>query len=589
MKRLNVNKLLEVRKSYFFQITFIIIIILALVISSLAFSADRVTVSRAEELAKEQFDYAIDDSIENIESRLGKLYEDLVYLGAYVDNEPWIEERIRTGYLNQRTSFTSIFYYDVKADTFKWYSERQVPDRTLKRDPRFTDVLTTSGKELFMSDPILISGDVGTFLYVPVVENNRPVGIFGGSISVLNSDLYRRSLESATDDMILYLLDERGDVLSTSFNLVTDAERRISSSIVDEVRPLTSRTILSTSDDVIMYEPDARVNGWSMLAKHSNESVYETVYDTRWQYLMITLVTFFLSILVGLLLSRTLTSPLVELVSHIKRKQSLGAISLERTGSKEVEALLATYNDYAQRMEKSRREQLSQQQLLLQQEKLASLGQLAAGIAHEIRNPLTPVQITLQMVKEGQSNKEMLDVALKELDRANHLISTMLTLAKPDHSGRDESWIDMTAFADRLEFLLDAECYKRLTKWELIVPKEMPTFYCSQDMLVQIIYNLFKNAVEAVDEKGADGKVSVTVHYTEREYRFLIEDNGVGMTEAQVNAVGSAFYTTKEKGNGLGIYMIREYLKGVNGSMEIDSVEGEGTVMMIRIPRRQPS
>ena len=99
----------ELRKSYFFQITFIIIIILALVISSLAFSADRVTVSRAEELAKEQFDYAIDDSIENVESRLGKLYEDLVYLGAYVGHEPWLEERIRTGYLTQRTSFTSIF------------------------------------------------------------------------------------------------------------------------------------------------------------------------------------------------------------------------------------------------------------------------------------------------------------------------------------------------------------------------------------------------------------------------------------------------------------------------------------------------
>ena len=583
------KKFLELKKSYFFQITFIIIIILALVISSLAFSADRVTVSRAEELAKEQFDYAIDDSIENLESRLGKLYEDLVYLGAYVGNEPWIEERIRTGYLNQRTSFTSIFYYDVKGDTFKWYSERQVSPSTIKRDPKFTDVLTASGKELFMSDPIMISGDVGTFLYVPVMEENRPVGIFGGSISVLNSDLYRRSLESANDDMILYLLDERGEVLATSFNLVTDAERRVSRQMIDEVLRLNNRTILSTEEDAIMYEPDARVNGWSMLAKHNNESVYETVYDTRWQYLMIALVTFFLSILVGLLLSRTLTSPLVELVNHIKRQQSLGTISLERTGSKEVETLLDTYNDYAQRMETSRREQLSQQQLLLQQEKLASLGQLAAGIAHEIRNPLTPVQITLQMAKEGHSSKEMLDVALKELDRANHLISTMLTLAKPDHTGRDEEWIDMKEFSKRLEFLLDAECYKRLTKWELLVPNEMPAFYCSHDMLVQIIYNLFKNAVEAVEAKGADGVVSVTVLFTEQEYRFLIEDNGIGMTEAQVNAVGSAFYTTKENGNGLGLYMIREYLKGVQGSMEIESVEGEGTVMMIKIPRRHPS
>jgi len=580
------KSLLEVRKSYFFQITFIIFIILGLVISSLAFSADRVTVSRAEELAKDQFDYAIDGSIENMETRLGKLYEDLVYLGAYLGNEPWIEERIRTGYLNQRTGFTSIFYYDLREDAFTWYSQRQVPAMTLKSDPKFTNVITSGGNEIYMSDPISISGDVGTYLYVPVLEDNRPVGLFGGSISVLNSDLYRRVLESANDNMILYLLNERGEVLSTSFNLVTDAERRLSRSVIESAKDKNVRSIMSTDTDVYMYEPDARVNGWSVLAKHSTDSVYEAVYATRWQYLLITLVTFFLSILVGLLLSKTLTSPLTELVQNIKRQQSLEPIQLERTGSKEVQTLLDTYNDYSRRMETSRREQLSQQQLLLQQEKLASLGQLAAGIAHEIRNPLTPVQITLQMVKEGHSSQEMLDLALSELNRANHLITTMLTLAKPDQSKRDEEWIDMAEFAARLEFLLDAECYKRVTKWELIVPNEMPPFYCSNDMLVQIIYNLFKNAVEAVDSKGADGSVTVTILFTERDYRFLIEDNGVGMTKAQVQAVGSAFYTTKDNGNGLGLYMIREYLKAVNGRMEIESVEGEGTAMMIKIPRR---
>lgn len=584
MERL--RTLLEVRKSYFFQITFIIFIILGLVISSLAFSADRVTVSRAEELAKEQFDYAIDRSIENLETRLGKLYEDLVYLGAYVGNETYIEERIRTGYLNQRTSFTSIFYYDLEGDAFTWYSQRQVPALTLKSDPKFKEVLTGGRNDLFMSDPISISGDVGTYLYVPVLEDNRMIGMFGGSISVLNSDLYRRMLESANDDMILYLLNERGEVLSTSFNLVTDAERRLSRSIIEATDAYDVRSVFSTKDDVFMFEPDARVNGWSVLAKHSTDSVYEAVYATRWQYLMITLVTFFLSIMVGLLLSKTLTSPLLELVQNIKKQQSLEPIQLERTGSKEVETLLDTYNDYSRRMETARREQLSQQQLLLQQEKLASLGQLAAGIAHEIRNPLTPVQITLQMVKEGHSSSDMLDLALSELDRANHLITTMLTLAKPDQAKLQEEWLDMTEFAKRLEFLLDAECYKRVTNWELNVPNDMPPFYCSNDMLVQIIYNLFKNAVEAVDTKGADGVVTVTFQFTERDYRFLIEDNGIGMTESQVKSVGSAFYTTKENGNGLGLYMIREYLKAVNGHMEIESVEGEGTAMMIKIPRR---
>lgn len=584
MERL--RTLLEVRKSYFFQITFIIFIILGLVISSLAFSADRVTVSRAEELAKEQFDYAIDGSIENLETRLGKLYEDLVYLGAYVGNETYIEERIRTGYLNQRTSFTSIFYYDLEGDAFTWYSQRQVPALTLKSDPKFKEVLTGGRNDLFMSDPISISGDVGTYLYVPVLEDNRMIGMFGGSISVLNSDLYRRMLESANDDMILYLLNERGEVLSTSFNLVTDAERRLSRSIIEATDAYDVRSVFSTKDDVLMFEPDARVNGWSVLAKHSTDSVYEAVYATRWQYLMITLVTFFLSIMVGLLLSKTLTSPLLELVQNIKKQQSLEPIQLERTGSKEVETLLDTYNDYSRRMETARREQLSQQQLLLQQEKLASLGQLAAGIAHEIRNPLTPVQITLQMVKEGHSSSDMLDLALSELDRANHLITTMLTLAKPDQAKLQEEWLDMTEFAKRLEFLLVAECYKRVTNWELNVPNDMPPFYCSNDMLVQIIYNLFKNAVEAVDTKGADGVVTVTIQFTERDYRFLIEDNGIGMTESQVKSVGSAFYTTKENGNGLGLYMIREYLKAVNGHMEIESVEGEGTAMMIKIPRR---
>ncbi|MBR3215528.1 MAG: ATP-binding protein, partial [Exiguobacterium sp.] len=158
-----------------------------------------------------------------------------------------------------------------------------------------------------------------------------------------------------------------------------------------------------------------------------------------------------------------------------------------------------------------------------------------------------------------------------------------------DQAGKNEDWINMLDFAKRLEFLMDAECYKRPTKWELLVPNDMPPFYASFDMLVQIIYNLFKNAVDAVESKGAEGSVVVTVLFTEQEYRFLIEDNGIGMSEEQLKTVGSAFNTTKESGNGLGIYMIQEYLKSVNGAMEIDSVMNKGTAILIKIPRRQPS
>lgn len=225
-------------------------------------------------------------------------------------------------------------------------------------------------------------------------------------------------------------------MLATSSNLVPDEERLLSKSVIERAfQSVEPSEIFSTNQDMYYFAKDLKVTDWKILVRTPRSVFYEPVYTTRQQYLIIAALTLVLSLIVGYLMSKQLTAPMLELVKKIEKSTSPKPIVLERAGSNEVKTLVAAYNEYAQRMENARLEQLSQQQTMLHQEKLASLGQLAAGIAHEIRNPLTPVKMTLQLLAaEKDRDPEMLILALSELDRANGMIQTMLDLSKGENN-----------------------------------------------------------------------------------------------------------------------------------------------------------
>ncbi|ASI34799.1 MULTISPECIES: HAMP domain-containing sensor histidine kinase [unclassified Exiguobacterium] len=584
----------KMMRSYFFQITAVLFILICLVIAALAFTADRVTISRVEQQTEKQSENSVEVSSNALRDSIGNLHEEIMGLQLNVDNMNELERVVReTNLLDIDTGFKSFFYYDLKTKKFTWFSseDRRIRNSKILEDDDFLQALTST--DFHMSKRYPLQSDYLTYMYVPVRNGSERVGIFGGGLSLMNSLVFRNSLESFDDETMAYLFNSKGEPLATSRNLVTDKERVLTQSVVDRAfQTVEPYDIFSTNKDMYYFARDLKVTDWKILVRTPRSVFYEPVYTTRQQYLVIAALTLVLSLIVGYLMSRQLTAPLLELVQKIEKSTTPQPIELERSGSNEVKTLVSAYNEYAQRMENARVEQLSQQQAMLHQEKLASLGQLAAGIAHEIRNPLTPVKMTLQLLTEQENNSpEMLALALSELDRANAMIETMLDLSKGGGEVLKMSMIDMNEFMKKFKFIMEAEArlhaetYAEAADCKIYTPAHMPNLYASENGLSQILSNCVRNALQAVQSRGADGICHLHLHVYTNQFVFIVQDNGVGMTEPQLETIGQAFKTSKADGNGLGLYMSSRIVREHNGKIEFDSKVGVGTTVQIHLPR----
>jgi PAS domain S-box-containing protein len=218
--------------------------------------------------------------------------------------------------------------------------------------------------------------------------------------------------------------------------------------------------------------------------------------------------------------------------------------------------------------------------LLLNSEKLAVVGQLAASVAHEIRNPLTTIRGFIQFTAEDYSNNHHYQIILAELDRINFIISEFLILSKPHllnyRNNNVLQALNETIVLFRAQAIMNnIEVNLDLREAELMVK-------CDENQLKQVFMNLLKNSMEALPYGG-----TITVRaWKEGEESAVIEveDNGYGMEEGQIKNLGKPFYTTKETGTGLGYMVINQIIEHHRGGIQIQSERNQGTSVKVTIP-----
>ncbi len=208
-------------------------------------------------------------------------------------------------------------------------------------------------------------------------------------------------------------------------------------------------------------------------------------------------------------------------------------------------------------------------------EGLALVGELAAGIAHEIRNPMASISGSIQMLREGMDtdevNRRLMDIILREIDRLNHLINDFLKYARPKP-------LELREFNLKQMITESLELLKNSGKWKKNI--ELKTDLDSIEKIVsdpeqvrQVIWNILLNAVEAVPEKGIlfIGTKSVTVDSQGGEETDMAEitvrDSGKGFSERALDQMFSPFFTTKEEGSGLGLAIVKQIVEGLKGSI----------------------
>ncbi|PLT43632.1 sensor histidine kinase [Paenibacillus pasadenensis] len=224
------------------------------------------------------------------------------------------------------------------------------------------------------------------------------------------------------------------------------------------------------------------------------------------------------------------------------------------------------------------------EELLLRSEKLTTVGQLAAGVAHEIRNPLTTLRGFLQLQQEtGKLSLRHNDIMLAELDRINLIVGEFLILAKPQAARfqvKDVRYVlgDVISLLDSEGHLKNAVFHTRFTREPCLVS-------CEENQLKQVFINIIKNAIEAMP---AGGNVTFDIdHPHEGEVAICITDEGVGIPEDIIPRIGDPFFTAKETGTGLGIMVSQRIIQSHKGSMRIASKLGEGTSVTVLLPAYQ--
>lgn len=219
-------------------------------------------------------------------------------------------------------------------------------------------------------------------------------------------------------------------------------------------------------------------------------------------------------------------------------------------------------------------------------DRLSLVSQMAAGVAHEIRNPLTVIKGFLQyfqMKEVAASTKEQCSLVLDELGRVETIITDFLSLAK--NRATEQKQCNINSILEGVYPLLTAEALKNGVELKLNLDKRIPETLLNGKEIIQLILNLTRNAMEAIEEHGL---VTIQTQLADRNYSMTISDNGCGIPPEICKNIFNPFYTTKENGTGLGLAICASIVNRHNGAIEVVSASHEGTTFCITLPINPP-
>nr|WP_236871240.1 PAS domain S-box protein [Brevibacillus laterosporus] len=229
-------------------------------------------------------------------------------------------------------------------------------------------------------------------------------------------------------------------------------------------------------------------------------------------------------------------------------------------------------------------ERKATEQLLLNSEKLSAIGELAAGVAHEIRNPLAALRGFVQLLRSSVKDYQpYFQIMLTELDRINMIVSELLVLSKPQVLRLQRK--SLHQLLTSVVLLLQTQAIISNVQVLLEFGEDDPYVECEENQLKQVFINLLKNSLEAMDSGGI---IQITVSTKEESTYIQVVDQGCGIPDELISQLGQPFISTKEKGTGLGLMITQKIIKEHRGNLSITSEVGKGTTITIRLPLAHP-
>ncbi len=379
--------------------------------------------------------------------------------------------------------------------------------------------------------------------------------------------------------------------------------------ILDKIEALYRSYVINRDQVITLYKTGQREQGARLHGeiRHQFLEIYELCENyklinqgiisqiksesrSRAQYIKImALVVLTVVVLLGLLLSYILISQLLEPIRRLSVQTSLR--TGDYGGQNEVQALSRGVHDLIENVDQAQSKLEQSQEHLLQSEKMAMVGKLAAGVAHSIRNPLTSVKMrlfslgrTLDLTRTQQEDFEVISEEIRHIDT---IVANFLEFSRPPKLVMQK--VSPSEVVDMALQLLRhrLESYNVEVKLKRLRP--LPEVWADPDQLKEVLVNLLTNACEAMPQGG-----TITIQEGETFLQSVgqvvtiqVSDNGPGIPEAIQDKIFQPFFTTKEEGTGLGLSIATRILGEHGGWLDLESREGQGTTFTLNLPYRK--
>jgi signal transduction histidine kinase len=312
--------------------------------------------------------------------------------------------------------------------------------------------------------------------------------------------------------------------------------------------------------------------------------------QVTWTMILVAVSGILLVALVGHFIAKNITAPVKDLVNITQkvaggiRNSEFGIWNLEFgkiTTRDEIGELTAAFNQMTQKLRQS-------QQELVEAERLATAGKMAAAFAHDIRNPLSSIKMMVQLlrkrVQSGEENQKYIRLIIEEIDRLNAIVKSMMDFARPMELNLQTGDVNSTLL--EVFNLMEAKLsHHRITLIKQL-SNEIPLIMLDADKLKQVFMNVILNAVQSMPNGG---ELTIATKLSEQrnsEFRILVEisDTGVGIPPENLSRLFEPFFTTKAEGTGLGLTNARRIIQQHGGDIEVQSKVGEGTRVIMSLP-----
>jgi two-component system NtrC family sensor kinase len=287
-----------------------------------------------------------------------------------------------------------------------------------------------------------------------------------------------------------------------------------------------------------------------------------------------------LSLIVGVLVQRLVAAPVARLVQATRRvAEGDLAGAIPESGDDELGMLARSFNNMTRKLSETR-------QQLVQSDKLASLGRLAAGVAHEINNPLTGVltyaSFLLKRTKEQPEIHDDLQVIVRETLRSREIVKNLLDFARQSVPNKTQT--DLNEIIGRAAAVVQNQFTRKNITLSLELDGALPKAVLDGNQMEQVIINLLVNAADAIGSQGGTIRIATSAAQA-GSVELRVIDTGCGIAKDQLEKIFEPFYTTKgQQGTGLGLAVSWGIVDNHGGTIAVESAVGVGTTFIVRIP-----